>query len=111
MFLWVKMEPGGALKTVPSETRESLTDASDHRGTTRKGCRESAIKTMISDKDKVTDLHPKNKKPGNCPFVARSFNKVGLEEFPTAERNIWFPLARGAISGNLVAVSLKEPVA
>ena len=91
MFLWVKMAPGGELKTVPSETRESLTDASDHRGTARKECRGSAIETIRSDEKEITNLHPKNKKSGNCPFVARSFNKLGLEEFAIPERNIWFP--------------------
>ena len=92
MFLWVKMDPGWVLKIVLSGTRESLSDANDHRRTTRKECRESATETTRSDrKEEITDLHPKNKKPGNCPFVARSCNEFGFEEFAIAERNAWFP--------------------
>jgi hypothetical protein len=52
-------------------------------------------------------LHPRNKNSGCCPFVARSFNKLGLEEFATAERNTWFPSHRYSISGNMTAVSFK----
>lgn len=55
----------------------------------------------------ITNLHPKNKYSGCCPFVARSFSKLGLEEFSTAERKFWFPCARYPNSGNLVAVSFK----
>jgi hypothetical protein len=39
--------------------------------------------------------------------VARSCNRLGLEEEFTAERKAWFPLASTANSGNLVAVSFK----
>ena len=52
-----------------------------------------------------TNLHPKNRYSGCCPFVARSFNRSGLEELATAKRKAWFPLASKAKSGNLVAVS------
>lgn len=44
---------------------------------------------------------------GCCPCVARSFNRLGLEELFTAIRKAWFPLASKAKSGNLVAVSFK----
>jgi len=52
-------------------------------------------------------LHPRNKNSGCCPLVARSFNKLGLEESLTAERNAWFPSHENSRSGNLLAVSFK----
>lgn len=39
--------------------------------------------------------------------MARSCNRLGWEELSTAERKAWFPAARVAKSGNLVAVSFK----
>ena len=37
----------------------------------------------------------------------RTYNRVGWEDLSTAERKAWFPAARVAKSGNLVAVSFK----
>ena len=59
-------------------------------------------------RDMITNLHPKNKNSGCCPFAVRSFNKLGLDEWSTAERNAWFPSHRYSRSGNLFAVSSKS---
>jgi hypothetical protein len=55
----------------------------------------------------ATNQHPRNRYSGCCPFFVRSYNRLGLEEFSTAERKSWFLSARYTRSGNLVAVSSK----
>lgn len=104
MFLCAKSAPGGAEKIVPSETRESLIY---HRVIVTERTEKSVYGNGQGSRI-ITNLHPRNKYSGYCPFLARSFNKLGLVEFVTAERKYSFPSARYSRSGNLAAVSFKR---